>query len=531
MGTESAVCSPYEDCAAQPLKISESASALNMKENKTVIEAIFQCFKSCSIEDCPLNSPYTHPISLYSNLLFCVMRNHRNLLSFNRHKSFKIICDFEKIILLAVQLDRTFRPVHVGKFDLLCEQDIESLTFKLYESMYAMDKSNIATSDYYHILEILLNRKEYERFFVVYEQSKTKTIGTYKLSIVAALCMKEEKIPRILTQIKNDLKLKNVDIDGRTPPIGKQYRNLVENAAEDSDMPCYTEEENLVLFYTIKNWYIDKYREHHWNVSIHTWHVSRNTEGASEAMIDRCIRLRKYEEGWDIYKESTIDPITPLRMLRLSRRILSLIIHAINNCNTNVWVEKYLEIATVISRLNVSNVIKVKNTFSILSSLKNYAHISCISVLTIKQYPEELISNSAALGIIFEDIYKIFKDHEEVLAETQNESCTSSLARHALIIYRIWRKKNSKSVFLSLFWGRSKESVEVYTLILQIAAITKNKDHIISICKDIWEDSIAVTENLSNTLSHIHSEYSSCSCDASVNTNSRGYLMHVLSSL
>lgn len=533
IGLETALCTPCESPIIEKHAADEELSRTPHHRNSLIIEEVCKYFGSCSVEGCPLNSEYSHMISFYSNALFCVSHHKENILAV-RSEYLKNISDFEKIVLLSVQIDRSFKPIHVGVFDLHCEQDIESLTYKTYEKIFSVRKSDVSITDCYFVLEILLYRKEYERFFIIYEGLEERTIGIYKLAIMASLYAKREKIPKILIQIKNALNLANVNVE-ENESSDKKYRTMVENAEADSPLPLATQEENLLLFHTIRTWYLDKYKKHHWDMSISMWNISKNAEGASEAMIDRCIRHRKYEEGWYIYKESLNDAITPLRMFRLSRRILLLIIHAINNCNTNMWVEHYLEIATVISRLKIDMKTKVKNTFTVLHNLRNYHHITCIGGLIIKQYPEDLLCTSEPLSIILYDIYEILKEHENMIMdeiasrpseEETGEKSVPELARYALISYSLWRRKNTRGLFISLFWGRSKASIEIYTLILHIAMIIKNKEQIVNICKDIWNDSVEVTDSLAFSLAYIHGTYTNCSCLA--NTNSRSYLMHVL---
>lgn len=523
---------PYKSPSLGPLAVNKPTGILTKDENRSAVEKVFKFFSSCPVGECPLNFPLTHAISLYSNILFCMECKHYDGPSFNYSQPFETLCAFEKIILLSVQHDRNFKPAHIGRFDIYCEQDIESITYKLYAAKSDRDKRMLTISDCYFILEILLCRREYDRFFTVYDNCEHTTLGMYKLALLAALYANNKKASKILATIKSALKITDeIDINDPIPEIDKRFKDIVDEAAETGELGEYSKEESLALFYAIMDWYIDKYKEFHWSVYLNTWKTSKNTGGVSEAMIDKCIRFKKYEEGWNIYKESALGLITPLRLFRLSRRILSLVIHAINNYTSNMWVERYLEVATVISRLKISPVIKIRSTLSVLLGLNSYTQISCLGGLVIRQYPEELLNNNIALCVMFSVAYEVFKTHENIISENSKDESLPELAKCVFIVYRMWRKKSVRSVFVSLFWGRSSESVDVYTTILQIAVIIKNKTQVASICRDIWNDSLSLTMDLSNTLVHIHNMYSECKCGDTANIRSRSYLMHILSFL
>ncbi|KFG25156.1 uncharacterized protein NESG_02376 [Nematocida ausubeli] len=511
------------------IKSSQNPYILTNEKNTAIVQDIFNSFGKCSVAECPLNSSMPHAISLYSNILFCIAQGHANRPSLSYSGSFSSICNFEKSILFAIQIDRNFKPTCTGRIDVRCEQEIESITYMIYIDRSFQTK--ISTADYYHILDMLLCRKEYERFFIIYAQLEERSLGIYKLALLASLYIKNEKTTKILAHLIRDLGLSGkIDADISSPEIvDKRFRNLVEEAAEDSAIPDLPAEDKEILFYTIKNWHSNKHKEFYWTISLQKWSSSKGAEGASEAMIDKCILLKKYEEGWFVYKESTLYPILPLRMFRISRKALSLVIHAINNCNTNMWVERYLEIATIITRMSIDNAQKVRNTFSSLLRLKNYSHISCIARLIIKQYPDNMLNDNQTLCSIFEDIFEIFRINKQGIINSGEDPCLPELALNAYSLYSIWRKKNSRGVLLSLFWGRSKEAIAVYNAILQIAIIIENKPQIVTLCKNIWEDSLAISEDLSNTLMHVHNIYSTCNClEEETNVHSRGYLMHVL---
>ncbi|KAI5183452.1 hypothetical protein NEIRO03_1047 [Nematocida sp. AWRm78] len=530
MDMENMLCTPDTNTLLE-CKSTQNAYIINDEKNRPVVEDIFKSFKKCGTLGCSLNSPLPHAISLYSNILFCISQQHPDRPSLIYSGSFKTICNFEKMILFTIQLDRNFKPTYTGHTDIHCEQEIESLTYKVYMDRHCKEKIRTSISDCYHVLEMLLCRKEYQRFFSIYDQLDQKDLGIYKLALLASLYTQNEKTLKILTQLRDTLGLRNsdVDIEATFPECDKRFRNLVEEASDGCDMPSCTKEEKIALFHTVKQWHCNKHKEFYWNLSLHKWSTSKGVEGATEAMLDKCIRLKKYEEGWFIYKEATLYPLIPLRMFRISRRVLSLIIHAINNCNAAMWVERYLEIASVISRLNIDYLQKVKHTFSALLNLKSYSQISCIARLILKQYPESMLNSNSVLCSIFEDIFEIFKVHKKALITSANDSSLPELAQCAYSLYQQWRKKNARGVFFSLFWGRSKESVEVYNAMLQIAIIIHNKPQVVIICKDIWHDSIPVLKSLSNTLMHVHNIYTNCSCDdEETNVLSRSYLMHIL---
>ncbi|KAH9385927.1 uncharacterized protein NEMAJ01_0823 [Nematocida major] len=557
MAPETSNCSgEYSLSTAPPAPIVDTSVCAAPQESspgegKSPLENIFSAFSFCPVKGCPLNFASTHAICIYSNILFCLGAKHAGSPSSECSLPFREICNFERAVLLAVQIDRTFKPAPVGRLDLNCEQDIESLAFKIYEQMPESRRRAMGPGDYYCILDMLHCRGEFERFFGVYDECSCPNLGVYKLALVASLHADNGKEMRIFLRLKNALGLKkDVDPSRPAPKIDKKYAKLVEEAAEGGDLPACSASDAVTLFYTVRAWYMGKYKEFHWTAYMNKWYVSKSTEGASEAMLDKCIRFKKYEEGWCIYKETALEKITPLRLLRLSNRALFLIMQAINNSNANMWAERYLEVATVISRLNITDRVKIHSTFAVLLNLKNYNKMSYLACLVLKQYPDPLLNNNASICMIFGVIYEMFKKYEYIFADkspvthlennplteiertlNKNDVLLPELAVEACLIYRKWRKSHSRGVFFSLFWGRSHDSMCVYNSVLQIAIIVKAREEILSICSDMWNDSIPVTEDVSSSLVYIHRVFTECACSESENACTRPYLMHVLSLL
>jgi len=497
------------------------ASKSSLSEAKIVLHG-------CPEKECPLNTKdaENHPLVLYSNALFCVMRHTSVRIPV---RSFPLICDFESSVIEDFY-NHMYPGVKQNPTDLSCEQDMESLSFKLFEAFILIDSSVLRdTPAVSSLLSLLLLRKEYERFFHVFGMNVKKSVPVFKLALLASLCLKERDPLVVLDAFRKFLGIAEEVSD---TPSGEatKWAQDVEEDSFDVDPADLSAAERVQVFCEIRSWFSKRYKTHRWNVSLENWKNSKDIEGSSEAMIDLCMKFKEYEEGWRIYKESISGRLHALSSFRLSSRALRLAIRAVNAYGTQIWTERVLELSTIISRLSLDSTLKIKSTFSVLLEIERYTHLSYIAGLVIKQYPAEAIT-SKSVGVILEDAVRVVERHaEEVEIDTQAGKLPE-IAKFSLSLYSFWKKKSARGMLATLFFGRSADTVDAYGSALRLCTALKNKQQMAKVCQDVWEDGIPVSHSIFSSLSEIHLMLCKCTCFGEEDSETRKYLTHVLSLL
>ncbi|OAG29045.1 hypothetical protein NEDG_01184 [Nematocida displodere] len=488
------------------------------------IKSLKYLFHSCSVPSCPTTQKVEAHLLFYSNALYCVVHHGDSSLT---TETFPLICLFECSVLEELSgRDKEGPEMDYTYTDVYCEQDVESLSFRVFQNL--LQRCNVLESSecLYSMLMVLYMRKEYERFFTIYDMKRCHTIPTYQLALLSSLCLRERAPKTILAQLQACLKL--TEVADKLPEEESRWVEALKNPSAIR-IEHLSPQEREALYYALRRWFNQEYRAYHWTTSLKQWSGSKDTEGAAEAMIDLCVKFREYEKGWSIYKEVFAGALPSLRILRLSSQVMTLAIRALNTHSTATWTERLLEVSTVISRLDIDKVLKIKNTFSMLVEINSYSHMSYLSGRVIMQYPPSLISTTTLLVILRSTLSALERHPKEVEEETA-ERCTPPLIAEALSLYTIWKKNSERGILSTLFFGTSDDSFEVYSLVLSITLLLRRKETTLAVCRDIWESGLDVTPALAPPLVQTHA--STCLCTKYINSHEkRAYLSHIITEL
>lgn len=499
-------------------------SGLYQEENQFLTRELGQLFGSCRVHDCPLHTPTEHLLLLYSNALFCLAHHGMDGLS---DRAFFQICAFEGAVMQHLASHRQ-TAIQYSCLDLHCEQDIESLTFKAF---LVLAKRSPAVLSNTHLvgtlLQLLYARKEYERFFQVYSMKIDRDLRIFQLALRASLKSREKESSAILAAIRNYLGLSDTPLDPHHQPASC-WANLLNSEHLDIDPLQLPLAEKQALYHSTKLWFNQRYKDHHWNLSLEKWRASKTTEGSSEAMLDICVKFKEHEQGWLIYKESLAGNLHTLRVYRLSSRVIYLIAKAINHRSSQCWTERFLEVSTVISRLPIDKYLKIKNTFSVLRELDSYAHLAFLAGSVIQQYPDHLIS-SPTVSRIFGDVVYLAQKHQPAIEQELARGKLPDLFRYAATLYALWKQKTAKGIFSTLFFGRPRECLDVYALFLQATILLKLPAQSFSVCQDLWESGVEVSPSISGSLLYLHPLVCHCNDFTEDTACSRKFLTHILS--
>ncbi|KAI5187295.1 hypothetical protein NEHOM01_2073 [Nematocida homosporus] len=487
-------------------------------------EEIAEIFRCCPNRECSVHSPVGHRLALYSNALFCLTHHNPGV----SVSGFKAICAFERSILaLVAKKDKI--PLHFTNFDLYCEQEIESLSLAVFNHLMKRNASVALDEEVFaEILDLLYLRKEFERFFIVYNLKGKHTLKTFKLALLASL-HKQGRTPQwVFGRLLEYLRLE----PAATLPIGGEQLPDIATIEETRDAAGLPAKTRLEIYAGMRAWFNREYKEHHWQVSMRTWQESRKTEGSSEAMLSLCMKLRKYDEGWQIYRESIADGLSDLRMVRLSARVIHLMICAVNARAVDNWTERIVEVCSVVSRLDIDEMERIQNTFSILLHLERYDNISYIASQVIRQYPEKLM-NSTTYCLIIKNTIQVTTQYQKEMLQEINRGQTPDIIKGAIFLYEVWKRSSARGVFSTLFVGRSAACIEAYAMTLKLAVLLRSKQTVYKVCLDIWNSGVSLSQSMVETLGNLHQEQG-CNCTtygSETAIYSRGYLTHVLSLL
>lgn len=493
-------------------------------------EVLTRVFGKCAHKGCRPNkagSPKpsainpADPILFYSNAMHC-MSHHEHTDPNKLIQHFSTICEFERLVISSL---KSISPGHIevlrhGSMNLCCEQDVESLALKSFQVLHRQNRDFQGQAEILNsILSLLLERKEYERFFSVYDMRAQSTLRVFKLALQASLFFPERCHRKILEDLAAYLNLP--EKPGNTKgPHSPETRSGSSESGKGRE-----------IYQSIESWFGRKHREHYWNFAVLQWNSSKNAEGSSEAMLDLCSRFREFEHGWSVYKETLAQGLPQLRISRLSSRAVGLIVKAINAHATTNWIERLLEVCTVISRLQIKDALKIRSTFSAVLGIERYAHASYIAGRIIRQYPQSLASSSS-LGIILGDTLRLLEKHKDLTEKEAALNVLPDMIRDVLKFYLIWKEKTSRGLLSAFFFGYPEETVEVFALLLQLGLVLRQHDLMLAICQDLWDSGAAVSEDVSDPLFSIHATVCQCSDHAAIwSVRSRKYLAHTISKL
>ncbi|KAI5179811.1 hypothetical protein NEOKW01_0274 [Nematocida sp. AWRm80] len=529
---------PRSIASSDALYFSPSSSILEMEGKEPAhfglpnlssgfgIPIVKKIFSGCPMPECPLNSSEEHPLIFYSNALYCIIKHG---LRIDIDDGGMVgICAFERLILKGIEHGTPVK-IDYESIDLTCEQDIESLAYKIFLLLLEKNKNALGHTALCSVLQLLYHRKEYERMYNLYLKCNQHTIRIYKLLLLGTLKTKTITYQSILQGFKDYLSLPK-EIDDNKPPANNPWDDMIiKDNPHEIQLKDLNIQDRTEVYHALKSWFTKEFKESYWEHSLEQWKQSQEIEGSSEAMITLCIKMRKYEEGWSVYKESTTETnLCTLRLFRLTSRILSLIIKAINFYGVYSWIERYLEVSTVISRLNIDPVLKVQTTYSCLHDITSYDHVCCIAGFVIKQYPPEIFA-SRPMCFLLEDTHRILDDHQDEIDKELNNGLMPQLVKSVFWIYSEWKTRTHRNSLMAIFFGRSSDTVSVYGLVLSIGVRLRLECQVKLVCQDIWDNSISVSPPIAHSLEQVHIEICSCTDFCQNSIQSRSYLFHVLS--
>lgn len=504
-----------------------SDPSLSYKQTAFLLQQIAEIFERCTADRCPAWNLNMHILNTYSNGLYCIVHHKPKIDT----ACFAKICNFEKIALLYLwNNDRA--SVHFNDMDVHCEQDMESISLCMFQLLSSEDSTFLNENAYTEILEVLYLRKEYERMYKIFSTCRFKCLKTYKIMLMCSLCLPKNEPLKILMGVREFLGVTEEDTNNLSKK--KKFRaipikELLKIKTERIISREIKKKERVQIYLSIKEWFSEEYKKFHWAISMEKWIQSKETEGASEAMLDMCTRFKKYEEGWMIFKETNPSVLSPRRAGQLSQRIIQMIICAINIKGVDNWIERLLEVCAFTTRLDINRADRVKSTLSVLLEIEKYDNIMYIAASVIKQYPKEF-SNSKVYVLIMDEIVKIFSKHREMIVKSIHSGEVPELVNCTIDIYKKWRLANPKRILHTLFFGCSREYIDSWGLSLLAAHIIELDKYVYLMCQSIWNNGIQVSGRLYDALIEIH-QSAECNCtlyNADLVYLSRTHLSHIL---
>lgn len=485
------------DLACKGLSSLSLQPACTKNDLLTDVIAFFQSLK-CTAKDCPLakivqetdvsldNVAYV--LRLYSNGLFCVSVHYKKLHSVQL-SNFKSITLLETYLLQnPFTMPSSLSLQNKKVMDVYCEQDIESLSIKIYERLGEREREALLRSnELLFLLSLLRVRKETERFFMVYDASdEKKNIDIFKIALLMSL-ETEYKDPRA---------------------IFKEIRSFL--GCTEADGKCLCGEESLSPeqreYEAIKKWFSDEYRRHHWNVCMMIWKSSKEIEGAGEAMIDVCVKYREYEEGWKVYSEVSRKERKSSDVQKLSLRACYMAVRALNHTGDRLWIDRFL--AVVANGTKDSSPSFIKDVILMLNDIENNRTLSFL-VTQLLRLCCKVSLNCEGVKCTLEGCFCLLEQRQQ--EKELEDSLTLMCLRGVFDLYLLWKKTKKQSSLLSFFLGSSECTNDIYRAMLGICCKCKIEEIIRDVCEDIWNSGVTMDEQLMEHLREIHNVR--CSCD------------------
>lgn len=513
-GPASVACSIEAAEAAQGMEIATEAlarmsmaqesSAEKVDEDESaefILEVVRRCEKflfslECAHKGCPLVSqreqaegerPASAHLRLYSNALVCVAL-HQKRISKVGPEDMIAISLFETLLLkgrfdkLPKKLvDRTRKCM-----DAYCEQDMESLTVKMYGCLGEKGRERVLRSPFLHaFLKLLKLRKETERFFKVYDQADDKNdIEVYRMALLTSM-VTEYRDPRHV--------LKDI----------RKYLGIPEDAFNTAG-PAFPGPA-LLEYESIKKWFSDEYRKHHWSECIRIWKASKEIEGTGESMIDVCVKYKEFEEGWRVYREvMEREAKRGHDIQRLSMRACYLAIRAANTTCDKIWTDRFLAITAAAVKETVPAF--MKQALLLLRGLEDERAVIFLTSQILKMCGKVSLTGEG-VRCTLEGCFCLL----EGKCEMANTPLGNACIKEVFDLYVQWKKTRRHNSFLSFFTKSSECTNGIYKTMLGLCCKCQIEEVVKAVCEDIWNSGLEMDEEILGHLRVIHS--GRCSCD------------------
>ncbi|KAK6089641.1 hypothetical protein P3W45_001407 [Vairimorpha bombi] len=349
---------------------------------------------------------------------------------------------------------------------LSCEQDIESLIFIIY-------KRNKIQSDNYmeYLLLTLFIRKEYSRFFKIYKKVD-HTVFTNRLAILLSYqedCEFEAENERC--KIKNTINLED-------PVLKYEISDILQLVV--------LENEDFEVWKTGINFY------HDWNEKVRLWMKNRCETSCllDKSMIEECIKHKRFEDGWTIYKLGSKDITTEYQKISI------LCIVALHHTSDDIWTDRLIEVMnSAIDKHEVSVCCElVQDIFHRIGGVPEKQRAIII---------REFIKKIRVMENNEEIVTYIIKGINELCKKCINTETCDLCVEHANLIYKEWKKNNTGGFF---FKSHSKFESEIYENMLDMCDTVEDCDGFRNVCKDLVNNEAKINKGIYKKLQSAHSK-------------------------
>jgi pentatricopeptide repeat protein len=442
------------------------------------IPAEFLLSLECTNKHCPLmaqkkkgerNCPAFY-LTLYSNALVCLTFHKKNIEKILPEDLLCILGLEETFLSGKGQVLKKITENSKNCMDLYCEQDVESLTMRIYEKLTEAQRREILKGRFVgKFLSLLRTRKEWERFFSVYGRIEKRDMEVYKIALLASIETEQVDPRSILKEVKAHL---------RVP----------ENDPESGEAARYEE---------LKKWFSEEYRKHHWKECMRIWESSRGMEGAAESMIDVCIKYREFEEGWKVYNEALRSGDSSIH--KLSVRGCYMGVKALNYKAGDCWRERFLAVIT--ASMKTVKPLFLRQGILMLSEVEDGETLLYLTQQTLKIYHESRISGEG-VKCALEGCLCLLEKREEA-------SFRNGILDSVFSLYSQWKRK--RHGFLRLFFKSSECTSQIYMKMLCLCCICEKKERAQEVCEDMWNYGLEMNEEILEHLRSLHK--GECDCD------------------
>jgi hypothetical protein len=340
-----------------------------------------------------------------------------------------------------------------------CEQEIESLMYKLYK--LDAQRSSLAPKEVELLLLILYKRSEAVRFLKVFS-SHRKTVAAFKLALLVALRDEPHSKEKLLREMKGyRFEASSYFSLGEELPLAGEFADL----RHDVD---------------VRTWLEEKERELEWHDCVHVWALNRaDASGAvNKSMLDLCMQYGKYEEGWAVY----------LNGCEKSKYVLHkacvLVLKALKASEDERWIGRLLSILEESSSSEDGCCCLVAD--DIMENLADIPEETRMKILAeFAARVKHISTNGELLMLVIKGLARIVK---QCLSTRTCELC----ATYANLFYTRWKACKTLGIISE---DRGHEA-EIYSSMLGVCDTLRDCDGFNNICRDLVDSKASITKDL-----------------------------------
>ncbi|CAD25390.1 hypothetical protein [Encephalitozoon cuniculi GB-M1] len=356
-----------------------------------------------------------------------------------------------------------------------CEQDVESITYKYYKLVDDGEKTGLEMRSLELVLILLFKRDELIRFFRVFWPNR-KSYAVFKLALILSMRLESHvSTERLLKEFEgfpfeeDSLFPYNGDVDSL-----HEINEMLENSEPD-----------------IGEWFRMQQEKMYWMECVRMWAANRESDPGTmdNSMIELCIKNKRYEDGWLIYKNDMKS--TNVGIVKACILCIKGLKSSNGSC---VWESRTAE---VIDNAVFSGDLKSLHALinEIVSKLWEIPAVQRVFVLGRFSKAADCMCKDEDL------IAELLKGLQALCTECRDSETRDLCVRYSEMVYDEWKKAKKKFLF---FKKQSHHGLQIRSSMLGIYGATKDCKKFYNVYQDLMKSNTELSRELCTKLESLH---------------------------